>query len=216
MRQSIRCGWFGSQEPHLSHSAWRQCGGGGQESAQAPGSSSLADQSGLGESGPESPWLVSQATAQVGSKRWTGSSWETRQDHSSWQRCSQGQKVQEEVCGSCCPCSCFQQQFLLAPPPCNGGFMCGCRLFPGQMHIWVPEVPGRVLGSSSASELRAPAGMAAGMCGTRHANSLFSPLIPRKIQESPTSLLLVMQGVCCFSAHHSSSVCRAGFFSFWQ
>lgn len=158
-------------EPLCMATVW----GRGAGESSGPGSSSLADQSGLGESGPESPWLVSQTTAQVGSKRWTGSSWETRQDHSSWQRCSQGQKVQEEVCGSCCPCSCFQQQFLLAPPPFNGGFMCGCRLFPGQMHIWVPEVPGHVLGSSSASELRAPAGMAAGVWHKACEQSFLTP-----------------------------------------
>lgn len=54
-------------------------------------------------------------------------------------------------------------------------------------------------------------------CGTRRADKLFSSRIPSKTQQwRPTSLLLVMQGVCCFCPHHSSSVCGAGFFSFWQ
>lgn len=53
--------------------------------------------------------------------------------------------------------------------------MCGCRLFPGQMHICVPEVPGHVPGSGSASELRAPAGMAAGMWHKACEQSFLTP-----------------------------------------
>lgn len=151
--QSLKCGWLGSQEPHLNVCMGTVgVGGHGSRELRIPCSSSLADQ-GVGQSGPGSACLV-QVGSTGGEQQGEGSSREPCQDHSSWQRCSRGRKVQGEVCGS---------TFLPVPPACNGGFKCGCRLFPEQLLICVLEIPGHMLGSSSASALRAPAGFAAGV-----------------------------------------------------
>lgn len=83
---------------------------------------------------------------------------------------------------------------LVAPSSCDEGFKGGCCLFPGQLHVpCVRGVPGQVLSSSSASELRAPAEIVAGMWHKACRPSFFHPT-SRKIEKiKSVSLLLVVR-----------------------
>ena len=65
---------------------------------------------------------------------------------------------------------------LLVTSSCDEGFKGGCCLFPGQLHVpCVRGVPGQRLSISSASELRALAGIAAGMWHKACRQSFFHP-----------------------------------------
>lgn len=83
---------------------------------------------------------------------------------------------------------------LLVPSSCDGGSKGGCCLLPGQLHVpCVRGVTGQVLSSSSASGLRAPAGIASGMWHKACRQSFFHPT-SRKIEKiKSVSLLLVMR-----------------------
>lgn len=81
---------------------------------------------------------------------------------------------------------------FLVPSSCNEGFKGGCCLFPGQLHApCVRGVPGQVLSSSSASELRAPAGIAAGMWHKACRQSFFHPT-SRKIEKIKSVFLFLV------------------------
>lgn len=84
---------------------------------------------------------------------------------------------------------------LVVPSSCDEGFKGGCCLFPGQLHVpCVRGVPGQVLSSSSASELRAPAEIVAGMWHKACRPSFFSSHLKKNRKDK----------VCVFALGHQT------------
>lgn len=110
---------------------------------------------------------------------------------------------------------------LLVPSSCDGGFKGGCCLFPGQLHVpCVRGVTGQVLSSSSASELRAPAGIASGVWHKACRQSFFSSHLKKNRKdkvcvfalghETRRDSLPTMVSLAGVVSSHSGSICLLG------